>query len=505
MGAFLCAFDRIVRRNRVRAWHYSGGQWLEGMQLQTPRRYTLREWPVHSSRGTRALRPHIDENARLFTHATRHYLRRRAWRYFRHLGYREPARYAQAAAAALARYRDEDFTKGEDILDSFGLMHLAFAHSAAITLDTRRAKLRKDQAVANLEPAPAHPQAWALPEAFAPLLDLLVNAKSRLARVFAIDRLRRHHETPLGTLPFEDLKRLLTSSHEDLRQIGSELFADHAALDRLPLGDWLGLLDIEDPLVLLMVCDRMQQHVTADRLDLEQIITLTRARPAPVAELGFHLLETSEVDEVRDRPLLLTLAECEAVAVAPRATDFALEALLAAAYEREALLTFLDSRQASCRHAAIAFLHAHDSIREGASADPVLWARLCETPYADVRHFVLDTMAAQTRNTWAPDDPVKHLWSTVILAVHQGGRKKPRALEQLGRTIERTPAEADRLLPVLAAALRSVRAPERRAALHTLVHLVLARPELEPATRALLPEWRLHEVSESVTPAESRS
>ena len=54
------------------------------------------------------------KEGRLFSYATRHYLRRRVWRYFRRLGFQKPAEYPAAVAAALARYRDEDVAHGRE-------------------------------------------------------------------------------------------------------------------------------------------------------------------------------------------------------------------------------------------------------------------------------------------------------------------------------------------------------------------------------------------------------
>ena len=49
---------------------------------------------------------------RLFTPATRRYLQRRAWRYFRKLGKQHPDRYIAAVSIALKGYRDEDVADG---------------------------------------------------------------------------------------------------------------------------------------------------------------------------------------------------------------------------------------------------------------------------------------------------------------------------------------------------------------------------------------------------------
>ena len=78
--------------------------------------------------------PHAPRGAKLFKYRTRYYLRRRAWRYFRWLGYRDPAAYVPAIVKALAAFEDADLQRGENILDSWALMHACFGeHDAART------------------------------------------------------------------------------------------------------------------------------------------------------------------------------------------------------------------------------------------------------------------------------------------------------------------------------------------------------------------------------------
>ncbi|MFZ2281008.1 MAG: hypothetical protein WAW39_24630, partial [Prosthecobacter sp.] len=53
----------------------------------------------------------------------------------------------------------------------------------------------------------------------------------------------------------------------------------------------------------------------------------------------------------------------------------------------------------------------------------------------------------------------------------------------------------EKLLPVLAATVRSIRGPEARAALAAVMSLLARRPELESAIAAALPELVLHPVA----------
>jgi hypothetical protein len=75
-----------------------------------------------------------------------------------------------------------------------------------------------------------------------------------------------------------------------------------------------------------------------------------------------------------------------------------------------------------------------------------------------------------------------------LLSINRGSRAKPRALTQLAERCVSHPDDASRLLPLLRVALRSVRAPERRAAIAVLTRAVLARPELRALVQRELPE-----------------
>ena len=88
------------------------------------------------------------------------------------------------------------------------------------------------------------------------------------------------------------------------------------------------------------------------------------------------------------------------------------------------------------------------------------------------------------------------MWTTVLLGIHRGGRAKLTALRQISAAIAEQPDRAERLIPVLAVAIRSVRPPEVRAGLSAILSAVSVRPELETLLATCIPELRL-------TPAEA--
>jgi hypothetical protein len=85
-------------------------------------------------------------------------------------------------------------------------------------------------------------------------------------------------------------------------------------------------------------------------------------------------------------------------------------------------------------------------------------------------------------------DDMETIWCTVLLGIHRGGRRKPKAIRQMVRTIRADPLRADRLLPLLAAAVRSVREPERRAGLAALGTIIEELPELHHKVVEIIPE-----------------
>src|SRR5437588_704343 len=69
-----------------------------------------------------------------FSYHTRYYLRRRAWRYFRRIGFQRPDAYCAAIAEALVRYEDAELASGIDVLDSWTLVHACFGKHDVLDL-----------------------------------------------------------------------------------------------------------------------------------------------------------------------------------------------------------------------------------------------------------------------------------------------------------------------------------------------------------------------------------
>ncbi|MBC8012398.1 MAG: hypothetical protein H7067_20135, partial [Burkholderiales bacterium] len=156
-------------------------------------------------------------------------------------------------------------------------------------------------------------------------------------------------------------------------------------------------------------------------------------------------------------------------------------------YAVEPVSRFFDSVSAPMRDAAWAWLLATGA-GSAAYDDPVLWSRLAETPFDDLKLRLIDHLALRLETPALTADQLAPVWCAVLLGVHRGGRQKLKAVRELADAIAAAPETAAKLLPVLAVAVRSVRGPEMRAGLSAVMTLLARRPELAGAVRARLPE-----------------
>lgn len=502
MAAFAIAFDRLVRRKRRARWRYDW-QTRQGWQeetLVTPR--DVLPTPSPDAKAGHSVTPSFHpawgpsgRTLRLFSFHTRYYLRRRAWRYFRRLGHQRPPDYPAAVARMLQRYRDEDLARGEYILDSWSLLHACFGESDVLSFGASLVRLRDGRALRELAPAPSFPNLWQSPEAGRELIGLLLQARSRLVRVWAAGLLRANHAELLKRMPVADIRRLLDHPDDEVQLLGAQVLQGSTELDKLPVAGWLELLAVRNPTVLETICRLMAQHVRGDRLDLAQCVQLATAKPAPVARLGFEFLRTREIRGEADLQTIAELADARCAVVARDLAAWALTRLgTREAYQVERIVRFFDSLLHETRDGAWAWLVAGTRGWD----DPALWGRLVETPYDDVRLHFVAALRERTRAPGLGAEQLSSIWAGVLLGIHRGGRHKLTALRQISDAVRERPASAELLLTVLAVAIRSVRPPEARAGLAAVVGAVEARPELADLVARVLPELQLQ--PEGATP-----
>jgi hypothetical protein len=462
VGAFMACFDRLARR-----------------QEHTTRRY---DWRTREFSTEEYLRARTVDCA--FTAHTVYYLQRRAWRYFRRMGFQNPPAYPAAVAKGLARYRDADFPDGLAVMDSWGLIHACFGESDAVRFNTAHALLTRP---ANLEEmlAPYFPELWKKPESAGVLLDLLWSGRSRVVRMWAARVLRRDHRSSLTNLPVEKLFSLLEHDDAEMQQLGAELLENAAGLANLDIATWLRLLQTPNVTALATIAQIMRKHVRPERVTLAQAVELAIAAPVPVARLGLEFLRALPVRSAADREALGRLAQARCEAVGAEVARFGLSIVGAQGqYDVELVSRFFDSLQAGIREAAWAWLNETSA----GWNDPALWTRLLETPYDDVRLRLVEQLQRRSRLPGVGAEGLASLWTGVLLAIHRGGRAKLTALRQVSDAIKGDPQSTRVLLPVLVVAIRSVRPAEARAGLAALVSAVEAQADLEPLVREALPE-----------------
>lgn len=500
MAHFMVALDRIVRRVRWLTYQYDWRSRRSSSRErlyakpnkticdQTDRTQTFRDW-----RGRERTLPLPDKlnrpENRLFTHKTRNYLRRRVWRYFRLLSYTKPMAYVAYIAAALRQYDDADFEAGENILDNWALMHACYFHHAAVEFGPSHANPSKGRALAELTPSPYQPSAWQTEKGSLALIELIANAKSSLVRLWAMELLQREHQDAISSIEIQTLLRLLSHIDPRVQAWAVDLFQEHPSLGTLPIDTWLELLDRSSLSVLPLICDAMQKHVSAERLDNEQMIALTCARPVPVARMGFDMLCQRHDLRPFSRDHLTRLSTCQCERIAGEIAAWALgEIGTQANYDLNCVIEFFDAFQQPIRESALDWVERADS---PGFNDPALWARLIETPFDDVKLRLIECLEfRQTRASQQQSQDISQLWTAVILGVHRGGRTKLKAIDQVADSIAADPSQAASLLPVLAVAVRSIRVPERRRALSAVATMVARNPEIREPVARHLPEMQ---------------
>jgi hypothetical protein len=479
MAHFLVAFDRLSQREvrEVQRWNWSTREAYRDFEL------------------SRVSPPGRRESS--FSVATRMYLVRRAWRYFRFLGWRDPARYGRAIRQALGLYQEQHLAKAENLLDAWGLVHALYHGSPVLDRNPRGVRLRPGATLAQLEPAPFKPVVWS--DCRGDLFALVEGAGSRTVRAWAIAWLRRHYALAGATIA--QVRSLLRSPHDEVVLFGAELLKTAVGLEGLPIRDWLELLAIENATALPLVCALVEKHVAPTRLKVDECVKLARSPAAPVAALGLRWLREKrgvELDSV------VGLGEADAPVVRAEAVAWLLDKIRESPEAKpEHLRELIDARHPDTRERALETMEKEARFRDART----LWAALPESPYDDVRARLVAHL--EERLAALPEGSVRHVWVTALLAVHRGGKAKPRVAQQISRRIVDQPGEAAELLPLLGIALRSLRQPERRAALAALVRAAEHRPALREQVKRGLPELTILDdagtARASVQPAGARA
>jgi hypothetical protein len=478
MAHFMVAFDRLGRRALVKRVEYS---WDRATRTTTSKEhFELVQDEQLPGRLVQADRKKKAKESPVFSRATRRYLARRAYRYFRMLGHRDVARYGKAMRLALPLYQDAHLSTVSKLLDAWGLLHALYAWSPVIDRAPSGIRLAEGKSLSELVPAPHFPDAWK--GVFSDLIGMASTAGCRTVRAWAVSLLRTQHADDLAKLAFADVKRLVMSPHDEPLVLGAELLAKLKGLETLPLAEWLELLSIENLDVLPGIATLAERLLAPARLSLDQCIALATGKTAPVAALGLSWAKTKPIAKPTDLAAIARLARAGVPTVRDEGTKWATGVIAAHPLTTaEHVRDLCDGPFADARAHALAIVAG-----EKFAAQPALWFALTESPYDDVRTFVLANAAAWREQ--ATPSTLRHVWTTALLAVHTGSAAKAKVPRQIAERIAGHPDEARALLPVLGFALRSVRPAERALGLAALVRAVRGDEQLRALSRELLPE-----------------
>ncbi|MBK8256334.1 MAG: hypothetical protein IPK82_27155 [Polyangiaceae bacterium] len=468
LAHFVVAFDRLIVRKivTVAGWNYQTKTSTKSAHISGDKRF--------GAAAKTDLQPH-------FSLRTRRYLQRRAVRYFRKIAKTDLARYGRGVRLVTSLYRDENLDSAQKLLDSWGLLHILYGRSPVLSRVPRGIVLAPSRALGELTPAPIYPSAWK--NCLGDLVTLLKKARSYTVRSFVLTLLQTEYASQLGTIAPLRLRALLLSPHEEVQNFAANLLKNARDIHLLPVADWLDLLKVESPTALETVCELVKKHVSPGRLTLAECVALGCQRPAPVAELGLAWARSKKLSTEADLVTLLAFSKAECAKVRAEAATFVKDVLQKSLATRpEHVRDFLDSRYSDVRGAAFDLMTHDPRFRDAA----LLWSALAESPYDDVRTFLLRHV--QTRGEKAHPGSLTAVWSTVLLGIARGSRTKRRALGQVAHEVASHPEKADELLPLLGVALRSVRPPERRAAVSAVAQAAANSPALTAAITRRLPE-----------------
>lgn len=490
MARFLTGFDRTIRRRRApkERYNYRRREYERYEAVVTPGDTALsRDDRSYSGPWFAQNREQFVAGKFLFSVPTRNYLRRRAWRYFRRLGRKNPDRYVPAVCTALKLYTDADVPDGLSLLDNWGLVHVLFHHSPTILAKPTGWVVAPGASLAKLQPDPMFRKLWLRsPE---PIFDLLVSARARPVSMWAMQMLRRHFPERLTKLTLDELLAWVISPNTVLNELALEVLETRGGLESVTVEQWLKLMDGARTELLDRICDMVARTVKPEQVTFADAAKLAMQRPVPLARLGFTFLQGKKPRTPDELAAVFGLRNAEAEPLRVEMVKWATTVLSERPdFDPLWVLEFLDSRFEEVREIGWEWLQTDARARDAV----LVWQRLLESPYDNVRLRLVGMLEdrAKERDGLAKFSPerVRFLWATVLLNVSRGSRAKPFVVRQIIDRLAANPDEAGELLPIVAVALRSVRGPEFRAGLAGVAGFVERNPTRKPLVEAVFPE-----------------
>ena len=483
MAHLLVAFDRYIQWGLKTYRRYD---WASRSMVTTERPVRANQEPARYRRPKPYYESYKPTTGDTFSIYTRQYLQRRALRYFRRIGFSDIERFRNAVFRILPLYQNEHLPSPVQLMAAWGLVHLLYHGSDVIDRRSRGVVVAPDRTLAELEFAPMHEAAYKS-DCFDQFLSLAGEARAHVVRTFALTMLRRHYATELERLDIAALRPLLRSQDPDVQTFAAQQLEHVQGLQALPIRDWLELLEMNNDEALPILVQQVEKHVSPDRLDLQQCVSLACAKPASVAALGVQWAKTKKVDSEAELETALSLREARVESAREEAVTWLLGLIRDVKLGKSThLRELIDARYADVRAQALTALVEEERFRTDLLT---LWLAMAESPYSDVRSLLLAHLN-EVAGSFGKYE-LRHLWATALLAVHRGGRDKRRVLRQIADRLIEKPAEANAVVPLLGFALRSVREAERRPALAAVARAAFAREVVREAVVRHLPELEL--------------
>jgi len=195
-----------------------------------------------------------------------------------------------AVVNALARYDDADLQKGENILDSWSLMHACFAKSDALEIGATHVQLKDGRTLGANSRRPPHsltpgrspnPRRW-----FSRWQSAPGRGSFASGRCNSFNASTAHTQSRSKTSSACSSTKMLTSSNLVLSCSNLP-----ASWRRCPFPPGSGFCKQKTKTPSNVFAIAFAKHVSTDRLDLAQCVELASVRPVPVARLGQKYLQ----------------------------------------------------------------------------------------------------------------------------------------------------------------------------------------------------------------------
>ena len=301
-------------------------------------------------------------------------------------------RYVAAISEALVLYEDADVDSGLALIDNWGLIHALFHHSPVLTSRPRGWFLAEDRSLSELGPAPVYEELWR--SASRTIVDLMVRARCRPVRRWAVRMLRRDPAASRAAVGIEDVLGLLDHDDAEVVEFAVEWLREADDLSSVPPERWLTVAEDGEP---RRRGDPGRDHGAADRARADpdgNSRPAGRGPPLPLARLGLGWLKAKSPASDDERRTLLACSKPIASRSGPRSWRGCGSALSStSAFHADWLLEFLDSRHADARAEGIVWFRHEPR----AGDDVALWHRLLESPYDDVRLALATDLEARLK------------------------------------------------------------------------------------------------------------